>query len=66
MLREATVDTPDDVVALTECPQRRLGIFRQSPLAWTNLVRKSEPTLRALGERSDIIKRIHRGLAEHG
>jgi hypothetical protein len=26
----------------------------------------AEPTLRALGERSDIIKRIHRGLAERG
>src|SRR5262249_2517021 len=43
MLREATMDALDDVVALTECPQRRLNIFRESPLAWTNLVRKSEP-----------------------
>jgi len=37
------MDALDDVVALTEGPQRRLGILRESPLAWTNLVRKSEP-----------------------
>ena len=43
-----------------------LGLHTRS--VWANgLSRKTaEPTLRALGERSDIIKRIHRGLAEHG
>ena len=37
------MDALDDVVALTERPQRRLGIFREIPLARTNLVCKSEP-----------------------
>ena len=37
------MDALDDVAALTECPQRRLGIFREIPLARTNLVCKSEP-----------------------
>src|SRR5262249_10191199 len=32
---------------------------------WTRTAH-AEPTLRAPGERSDISKRIHRGLAEHG
>jgi hypothetical protein len=44
----------------------RLGLAHQiGPGQWT-LAKNAEPTLRALGERNDIIKRIHRGLAEHG
>jgi type IV secretory pathway VirD2 relaxase len=44
----------------------RLGLVHQvGPGQWT-LAESAEPTLRALGERNDIIKRIHRGLAEHG
>ena len=42
-LSEATVDALDDVVALTERPQRRLSVFRESPLAHASLVRKPEP-----------------------
>jgi type IV secretory pathway VirD2 relaxase len=33
------------------------------PARW-RLSEDAEPTLRALGERNDIIQRIHRGLAE--
>jgi type IV secretory pathway VirD2 relaxase len=44
----------------------RLGLAHQVGVGQWTLVEDSEPTLRALGERSDIIKRIHRGLAEHG
>jgi type IV secretory pathway VirD2 relaxase len=44
----------------------RLGLAHQvDPGRWT-LTENAEPTLRALGDRNDIIKRIHRGLAEHG
>src|SRR6266446_4357862 len=43
MLGKATVDALDDVVALTECPQRRPRVCHESPLAWTNLMRESEP-----------------------
>jgi hypothetical protein len=44
----------------------RLGLAHQvGPGQWT-LAENAEPTLRALDERNDIIKRIHRGLAEHG
>src|SRR5215831_13667666 len=44
----------------------RLGLAHQvGPSQWT-LAENAEPTLRALDERNDIIKRIHRGLAEHG
>jgi hypothetical protein len=43
VVSEATMDALDDVVALTERPQRRLGIFRETPLALGNLVCKSEP-----------------------
>jgi hypothetical protein len=34
------------------------------PARWS-LAENAEPTMRALGERTDIIKRIHRGLAAH-
>ena len=37
------MDALDDVVALTERPQRRLGFSARVPLARTNLVCKSEP-----------------------
>ena len=37
------MDALDDVAALTECPQRRLGVFHESPLAHTDLVSKPKP-----------------------
>jgi hypothetical protein len=37
------MDALDDIVALTECSQRRLGIFHESPLAHTNLVCEPKP-----------------------
>src|SRR5262249_6341548 len=44
----------------------RLGLANQvGPGQWS-LAENAEPTLRALGERNDIIKRIHRSLAQHG
>jgi hypothetical protein len=42
----------------------RLGLAEPLGPAQWHLSEKAEPTMRALGERSDIIKRIHRGLAE--
>ena len=42
----------------------RLGLAKPMGAARWHLSERSEPTLRALGERNDIIKRIHRGLAE--
>src|SRR5262249_43156436 len=44
----------------------RLGLAHQVGVGQWTLAENAEPTLRALGERNDIIKRIHRGLAEHG
>ena len=44
----------------------RLGLAHQVGVGQWILVENAEPTLRALGERNDVIKRIHRGLAEHG
>ena len=44
----------------------RLGVAHQAGVGQWTLAENAEPTLRALGERNDIIKRIHRGLAEHG
>src|SRR6202011_1803329 len=42
----------------------RLGLTEPlGPARW-RFSERAEPTLRALGERNDIIKRIHRGLAE--
>jgi type IV secretory pathway VirD2 relaxase len=43
----------------------RLGLAEPLGPAQWHLSDNAEPTLRALGERTDIIKRIHRGLAEH-
>jgi len=42
----------------------RLGLAEPLGPAQWRLSEGAEPTLRALGERTDIIKRIHRGLAE--
>jgi type IV secretory pathway VirD2 relaxase len=42
----------------------RLGLAEPLGSARWHLSENAEPTMRALGERSDIIKRIHRGLAE--
>lgn len=43
-----------------------LGLARQiEPGRWA-LEEHAEATLRQMGQRNDIIKRIHRGLAEHG
>jgi type IV secretory pathway VirD2 relaxase len=44
----------------------RLGLAHQVGVGQWIFAENAEPTLRALGERNDIIKRIHRGLAEHG
>jgi type IV secretory pathway VirD2 relaxase len=44
----------------------RLGVAHQAGVGQWTLAENAEPTLRALGERNDIIKRIHRGLAEYG
>jgi hypothetical protein len=44
----------------------RLGLADQIGQGQWSLAENAEPTLRALGERNDIIKRIHRGLARHG
>jgi type IV secretory pathway VirD2 relaxase len=44
----------------------RLGLAQQAGVGQWTLAENAEPTLRALGERNDIIKRIHRSLAEHG
>ncbi len=42
----------------------RLGLAQQVDGQWM-LAENAELTLRALGERNDIIKRIHHGLAQH-
>ncbi len=42
----------------------RLGLAEPLGSARWYLSERTEPTLRVLGERSDIIKRIHRGLAQ--
>ena len=44
----------------------RLGLARQVGGGQWVLVESAEQTLRQLGERNDIIKRIHRGLSQHG
>jgi hypothetical protein len=43
----------------------RLGLAQQADGQWV-LADNAEPTLRALGERNDIIKRIHQGLSQRG
>jgi hypothetical protein len=44
----------------------RLGLAHPLDGGRWMLADKAEPTLRSLGERNDIIKRIHRSLARHG
>jgi type IV secretory pathway VirD2 relaxase len=44
----------------------RLGLAHQVGAGRWTLAENAEPMLRALGERNDIIKRIHRGLAAQG
>jgi len=60
---------PDDFHALKVGRLRKLeslGLADQiGPGQWA-IAENAETTLRELGERGDIIKRIHRGLTEHG
>ena len=44
----------------------RLGLAHQVDGGQWVLAHNAEQTLRQLGERNDIIKRIHRGLSQHG
>ena len=44
----------------------RLGLAESLGPAQWRLSQNAEPTLRALGERDDIIRRIHRGLTQQG
>jgi len=60
---------PDEFVTLKVGRLRkleRLGLANEiGPGQWV-ISEEAESTLRALGERGDIIKRLHRGLARHG
>ncbi|MFI0846566.1 relaxase/mobilization nuclease domain-containing protein [Mesorhizobium sp. IMUNJ 23232] len=60
---------PDEYLTLKVGRLRKLeslGLATEiGPGQWI-IAEEAEPTLRALGERGDIIKRIHRSLAEHG
>src|SRR3546814_2307247 len=60
---------PDEFHALKVGRLRKLeslGLADQiGPGQWA-IAESAETTLRQLGERGDIIKRIHRGLTEHG
>ncbi len=60
---------PDEYHAMKVGRLRRLetmGLAEEvGPGQWS-IADAAEPTLRALGERGDIIKRIHRGLTEQG
>jgi hypothetical protein len=53
---------PEDHL-VREHPDHEHRIDRRRPARW-RLSDHAEPTLRVLGERNDIIKRIHRGFAE--
>ncbi|MBB2156590.1 DUF3363 domain-containing protein [Gluconacetobacter diazotrophicus] len=68
-MRPAPDRRPDTFEVLKVGRLRRLeglGLARQiEPGRWA-LEEHAEPTLREMGQRNDIIKRIHRGLAEHG
>src|SRR5690606_9672036 len=60
---------PDEFHALKVGRLRKLeslGLAGQIGNGQWVIFEKAEPTLRELGERGDIIKRIHRGLTEHG
>ncbi|MGX9147852.1 relaxase/mobilization nuclease domain-containing protein [Mesorhizobium sp. 128a] len=60
---------PDEYLAVKVGRLRKLeSLGLAAPIGagqWT-MVAEAEATLRALGERGDIIKRMHRSLAEHG
>jgi len=67
-LRPNRDQTPNELHAIKVGRMRkleRLGLAQQTNGQWM-LADNAEPTLRALGERNDIIKRIHYGLARHG
>jgi type IV secretory pathway VirD2 relaxase len=62
-------EQPDEFHALKVGRLRaleRLGVARQIGHSQWYIADDAEPTLRELGERGDIIKRMHRGLAEAG
>lgn len=73
---EGVVDLRPGVDDLAKGPMRSVMIGRMrklerlglaaplGPARW-RLSEQAEPTLRTLGERTDIIKRIHRGLADY-
>src|SRR5262249_31921700 len=48
------------------CKLERLGLAQSVGAGRWYLSERTEPTLMTLGERNDIIKRIHRGLADLG
>lgn len=60
---------PDEFLTLKVGRLRKLGglglASEMRPGQWI-MADEAEPTLRALGERDDIIKRLHRSLAGHG
>lgn len=43
-----------------------LGVAQQVSTGQWHIAEEAEPTLRELGERGDVIKRIHRALTQHG
>ncbi|MGX5851299.1 relaxase/mobilization nuclease domain-containing protein [Mesorhizobium sp. PL10] len=60
---------PDEYLAVNVGRLRkleRLGLAAPIGAGQWTMVAEAEATLRALGERGDIIKRMHRTLAEHG
>jgi type IV secretory pathway VirD2 relaxase len=68
-LRPRRVSRGDELHAIKIGRMRkleRLGVAQPVGTGRWVLDERAEPTLRALGERNDIIKRIHRGLAERG
>jgi len=60
---------PDEYLTLKVGRLRKLESLRLAaeigPGQWI-MAEEAEPTLRALGERGDIIKRMHRSLSDHG
>ncbi|HEY8213217.1 MAG TPA: DUF3363 domain-containing protein [Methylocystis sp.] len=64
--REPATDSERPLVVGRIRKLEKLGLVAPiGPGQWV-LVEEAESTLRALGERGDIIKRIHRGLTERG
>ena len=73
--RDGVIDLRPDIDARTDAHARtaligrmqkleRLGLAEALAPAQWRLSRDAEPIMRAVGERADIIKRIHRGLAD--